>query len=102
MSTLPGSARARVEDVLRANTSLSLDVRGDLAATIVNAVYPEIVDAVQMRGVPERSILAVPAGDEVIPLIWRGGLLWIRENGTSRTPESVIEHYGPLTVVWMP
>jgi hypothetical protein len=105
MSTPHGSAQARVGDVLRAKTSLSLDVRGDLAETIVNAVHPKIVDAIQMRGVPEGSILIDEPPSPRLIYTWDGTdlhMLVVGGSGGSFAPAYIIKDWGPLTVVWMP
>jgi hypothetical protein len=104
MSTARNAAIDRAAETIR-HFDTTQDLIRNIAIAVVNTLYPEILDARQMIGVPEGSIVIV-SGPTFLerPLTWYAGNLHGRLPGVMDPvkPEFVIEHYGPLTVVWMP
>ncbi len=99
----------KTEDALRAYfNEQSWDEPGyaatDAAPRLLDAMLPQITEARQMLGVPERSILTVEVQAGARALRWDGSFLHgdLRADRMPQRPAEVIERYGPLTVVWMP
>ena len=108
MSTARTPATARIRDTLRQVIPLqsipSNSFIDETTDAVIDAIYPEIADAKQLKGVPEGSILIATIPGGVRPLTWERMELYGRLPGIVDpvAPQWVINKYGPLTVVWMP
>jgi hypothetical protein len=83
---------------------IELDERMTAAYEVVDILLPEIKRADQMAGVPDGSIVLVETSYGARTLEWAYGYLHgsLDRRRTDYTADTVIQRYGPLTVVWMP